>query len=36
MPVHVIPNGVERVRPNGISEKSPELTYNKKYVDAYT
>ena len=36
MPVHVIPDKVEILRPNDIYEKSSELTYLKKDVDADT
>ena len=36
MPVHVIPDEGERVRPNEISEKSSEPTYLKKNADADT
>ena len=34
MPVHVIPDEGEIVRPNGISEKLSEITYLKKDADA--
>ena len=34
MPVHVIPDEGERVRPNEIYEKSSEITYLKKDADA--
>ena len=34
MPVRVIHDEVERVRPKNNSEKSSELVYLKKYVDA--
>ena len=36
MPVHVIPDERERVRQNEVSDKSSELKYLKKYVDADT
>ena len=36
MPLHVIPDEGERVRPNEISENLLELTYLKKNVDAKT
>ena len=36
MPVHVIPDEGERVRLNGISENSSELTYHNKDSDAET
>ena len=34
--MHVIPDEGERVRPNEISEKLPEVTYFKKDAGAYT
>ena len=36
MPVHLIPDEGERVRPNENSEKSSELTYLKKDSDVDT
>ena len=36
MPVHVIYDEGERVRPNEISERSSDLTYLKKDADADT
>ena len=36
MPVHVIPDEGERVRPNENSEKSSDLIYLKKDIDADT
>ena len=35
MPVHIIPDEGEIVRPNKIYESSSELTYHKKDADAY-
>ena len=35
MPVHIIPDEGEIVRPNEIYENSSELMYHKKYADAY-